>query len=58
MIVTIPTTKALNERWEAYSLLRQAEALDPALLGDGDFRAACDRAHKRWFAAFAKWDGK
>ena len=54
----IPTRQAVSQAWEAYSKLCQAAADDPALLGDAGFISARDNAHKRWSAAFMKWDGR
>lgn len=54
----IPTRTAVSKAWEAYSKLCQAAADDPTLLGDDAFVCARDNAHKRWSAAFTKWDGR
>jgi hypothetical protein len=58
MAQLIPTRRTVSQAWEAYSKLCQAAADDPQLANDNEFQTVCERAHKRWSEAFAKWDGK
>lgn len=55
---TISTRAAVQHAWDSYQALMLAVATDPVLSADPNQQIALRRAHERWSAAFANWDGR